>query len=394
MNLVLFDREDTWTDLLPVTFTRPISEIRVGILTIREKWEKISCLPTSVSSQAYLMQKFHLHHGSDEIWADSAIIPQPILMEAIVALLPGQALLKDDLLIAFRPESEIDHWREFEMPAKPLFWNEDLIRINYPWDIFSLNDHCIREDYRMLTMGRTSSMSGSGNRFLGEENVFVEEGAKLNFATINALSGPVYIGRDAELMEGSFIRGPFALGDHSTLKIGARIYPATSIGPHCKVGGEVSNTVFQGYSNKAHEGYLGDAVIGEWCNLGADTNNSNLKNTYEEVRVWNYRKAGFIRTGLQFCGLIMGDHSKTGINTMLNTGTVIGVSANVFGAGFPRNFIPSFSWGGAHGLTEYQFNKAMQVAKAVMHRRGLALDNSDQAILEHVYNATREHRLP
>jgi UDP-N-acetylglucosamine diphosphorylase/glucosamine-1-phosphate N-acetyltransferase len=227
---------------------------------------------------------------------------------------------------------------------------------------------------------------------LGKENIFLEPGAKIECATLNASTGPIYIGKDAEIMEGALIRGPFALCEHATLKMGTKIYGPTTIGPHSKVGGEVNNSVIFGYSNKAHDGFLGNSVIGEWCNLGADTNNSNLKNNYIEVKLWDYASGRFIPTGLQFCGLIMGDHSKSGINTMFNTGTVVGVSANIFGSGFPRNYIPSFSWGGAQGYITYHIDKALEVASQVMKRRDIKLDEIEQDILKHIFEITASKR--
>jgi UDP-N-acetylglucosamine diphosphorylase/glucosamine-1-phosphate N-acetyltransferase len=243
----------------------------------------------------------------------------------------------------------------------------------------------------LLTKGRTSAPISDTVQVLGKD-VFFEEGAKAEFVTINANTGPVYIGKDAEIMEGSVIRGPFALCEHSAVKLSAKIYGPTTIGPESKVGGELNNVVIQGYSNKGHDGFLGNSVLGEWCNIGADSNNSNLKNNYAEVRLWDYETACFAKTGLQFCGLIMGDHSKCGINTMFNTGTVVGVSANIYGSGFPRNFVPSFSWGGASGFTEYKTNKAFEVAAKVFERRGLEFDEVEQRILDHVFEMTKVYR--
>ena len=250
----------------------------------------------------------------------------------------------------------------------------------------------LEEDYELLTRGRVSQPIPSSNNVIAAQNIFLEEGAKLEFTTLNASSGPIYIGKDAEIMEGSIIRGPFALCEHATVKLGAKIYGPTTVGPHSKVGGEVNNSVLFGYSNKGHDGFLGNSVLGEWCNLGADTNNSNLKNNYAEVRLWDYNTESFARTGLQFCGLMMGDHSKCGINTMFNTGTVVGVSANIFGSGFPRNFVPSFSWGGNGGFTTYLTKKAFEVAEVVMSRRQIELTDVDKAILEHVFEETKKYR--
>ena len=227
---------------------------------------------------------------------------------------------------------------------------------------------------------------------ISPENIFIEEGAKLEFVTLNASTGPIYIGKNAEIMEGSVIRGPFALCEEAQVKLASKVYGATTVGPYCRIGGEVNNSVLFGYSNKGHEGFLGNSVLGEWCNIGADSNNSNLKNNYEEVKLWSYETEGFEKTGLQFCGLMMGDHSKCGINTMFNTGTVVGVSTNIFGSGFPRNFVPSFSWGGASGFTTYITKKAFETARIAMARRHVDFDEQEAKILEHVFEETKKWR--
>ena len=268
-----------------------------------------------------------------------------------------------------------------------------LLKVETTWDIFSKNGAAIKADFDLITKNRTSAPIPEKTVAFNSEAIFIEEGAKLPLCVLNATDGPIYIGKNAEIMEGSMVRGPFALCEESTLKMGTKIYGSTTVGPHSKVGGEVNNSVFFGYSNKGHDGFLGNSVIGEWCNLGADTNNSNLKNNYAEVRLWSYETENFAKTGLQFCGLMMGDHSKCGINTMFNTGTVVGVSANIFGSGFPRNFIPSFSWGGAKGFTTYLTSKAFEVAKVVMLRRGIELSEQESAILEHVFELSAAYRI-
>jgi UDP-N-acetylglucosamine diphosphorylase/glucosamine-1-phosphate N-acetyltransferase len=259
-------------------------------------------------------------------------------------------------------------------------------------DIFSMNGSELEKDFAAITKGRKSAPISATNTVMAPEKVFLEEGAIVECAVLNGSSGPIYIAKDAEIMEGSLVRGPFSLGEHSQLKLGAKIYGPTTIGPHCKVGGEVNNCVIFGYSNKAHDGFIGNSVIGEWCNLGADTNTSNLKNNYAEVKLWNYPAEKYLKTGMQFCGTIMGDHSKCGINTMFNTGTVIGVSANIFGAGYPRNFIPDFSWGGAQGFETFSIAKSFEVAKIVFSRRGLVFDEIEQDILVYVFNETQKFR--
>jgi UDP-N-acetylglucosamine diphosphorylase/glucosamine-1-phosphate N-acetyltransferase len=266
------------------------------------------------------------------------------------------------------------------------------MRIENTWDIFSKNDAAIREDFELITEGRHSQSIPKSVNVISPENIFIEEGAKLEFVTLNASTGPIYIGKNAEIMEGSVIRGPFALCESGRVKLATKVYGATTVGPHSVIGGEVNNSVLFGYSNKGHDGFLGNSVLGEWCNIGADSNNSNLKNNYEEVRLWSYETEGFAKTGLQFCGLMMGDHSKCGINTMFNTGTVVGVSTNIFGSGFPRNFVPSFSWGGSAGFTTYLTSKAFQTAKIVMARRNVEFSEQDAKILEHVFEETKKYR--
>jgi UDP-N-acetylglucosamine diphosphorylase/glucosamine-1-phosphate N-acetyltransferase len=394
MNYILFD-DKSWENLLPLTFTRPVCEIRAGILTIKEKWEKHLKQTISYITQDYLQKKFELKIDSDNILINGSIVPNENLLNEIKSLEKNEALIKDEKLIALRIEKqkvfEFNYTEIDSYSAKN--YSGDLNQIVWPWDIFKLNGENINADFALLTSGRKSEDLSTTNNILGTENIFVEKGAKVEFATINATDGPIYIGENAEIMEGCLVRGPFALCNNSTLKMGAKIYGPTTIGPHSKVGGEVNNSVVLGYSNKAHDGFLGNSVIGEWCNLGADTNNSNLKNNYAEVRLWNYETERFIKTGMQFCGLIMGDHSKCAINTMFNTGTVIGVNANIFGEGFPRNFVPSFSWGGAHGFTSYGIKKAFEVAEKVMQRRQKVLDDTEKGILQYIYEKTSKYRL-
>ena len=265
-------------------------------------------------------------------------------------------------------------------------------RLEHLWNIFQFNPEEINSDFEIVTKGRRSQPLSTTNRVLCPENVFVEEGAKVEFSIINASEGKVYIGKDAEIWENAVIRAPFAMNEHAVVKMSAKIYEGTTIGPYSKVGGEVQNSVIIGYSNKGHDGYLGNSVLGEWCNLGADTNNSNLKNDYSEVKLWNYASHSFEKTGLQFCGLMMGDHSKSAINTMFNTGTVVGVSSNVFGGGFPRTFIPSFMRGGSQGMEEYRLQKACETAERVMARRHKSFDEVEYAILSTIFEETRQNR--
>jgi UDP-N-acetylglucosamine diphosphorylase/glucosamine-1-phosphate N-acetyltransferase len=389
MNYILFDG-NVRNQLLPFTFTRPVADIRIGILTIREKWELLLGFTTTTITEDYLSEKYPFLELDKNIFINASFLPSQNLVNNVKGLQENQALFFDDEPIAFFASEGQDV--DFETFDVIQYSYHDVFKIENTWDIFSKNGEAITRDFEILTLGKTSQPIPDGVWTRNAEAIFIEEGAKVEFCTLNASEGPIYIGKDAEIMEGSLVRGPFALCEHATLKMGTKIYGGTTIGPHSKVGGEVNNSVIFGYSNKGHDGFLGNSVLGEWCNLGADTNNSNLKNNYAEVRLWSYEKEGFAKTGLQFCGLMMGDHSKCGINTMFNTGTVVGVSANIFGSGFPRNFVPSFSWGGSSGFTTYKTDKAFEVAKIVMGRRGIEFTDVDSKILEHVYDETSKWR--
>lgn len=389
MNYILFDGI-VRDQLLPFTYTRAVADIRVGILTIREKWEKHLGFTTTTITEEYLTEKYPMVEIEQNVLINASFLPSENLTNLIKGLSPNQAIFYDDEPLAFFTEDEQEV--DFDTYEVIQYTYDDVIRIEHTWDIFSKNDVAIARDFELLTKGRTSQPIPETTVAFNSTQIFIEEGAKLPLCSLNAENGPIYIGKDAEIMEGCMVRGPFALCDHATLKMGAKIYGATTVGPHSKVGGEVNNSVIFGYSNKGHDGFLGNSVIGEWCNLGADTNNSNLKNNYAEVRLWDYETEGFARTGLQFCGLMMGDHSKCGINTMFNTGTVVGVSANIFGSGFPRNFVPSFSWGGSGGMTTYKTDKAFEVATVVMSRRGIDFTQTDVRILEHVFEETAKWR--
>ncbi|PQJ81392.1 GlmU family protein [Polaribacter glomeratus] len=389
MNYILFDG-DVRKSLLPFTYTKPVADIRVGILTIREKWEMHLGLTTTTITEEYLEEKYPMVELDENILINASFCPTETLVEKVKNLSKNEAIFKGEDVIAFftSDSQEEVNFEEYT----PIEFDEEIIQIKNTWDIFSLNDKAIQQDFDLITEGRASQPIPEGTRFLNKENIFIEEGAEITFATLNATDGPIYIGKDAMIMEGSVVRGPFAMCEHAVLKMGSKIYGATTLGPYCKVGGEVNNSVLFGYSSKGHEGYLGNSVLGEWCNLGADTNNSNLKNNYAEVKLWDYETGRFAKTGLQFCGLMMGDHSKCGINTMFNTGTVIGVSVNIFGSGFPRNFIPSFSWGGASGFTEYKTDKVFEVANIVMKRKDIIFDEVEQRILENVFEVTKQYR--
>lgn len=388
MNYILFDASRN--SLLPLTYTRPVCDIRIGILTIREKWEKYLGEKTSTITEDYLSVKYPTLQSEEMMLINGSICPTLKLVEAIKGLKIGQALVSGNNVVAIYKTkeqflSEEDSTEEIEV-------NEDFIKITNPWDVFVFNDKALRDDFKLLTEGRKSAPLSDTNRVVGEENIFVEEGAEVEFSILNAKEGPIYIGKDAQIMEGSVVRGPLAMCEHSVLKMSSKIYGATTLGPYVKVGGEVSNVVIFGYSNKAHDGFIGNSVIGEWCNIGADTNASNLKNTYEEVRVWSIEKNTFVPTGQTFFGTIMGDHSKCGINTMFNTGTIVGVSSNIYGHGYQRNYIPSFAWGGIMGLKSYDIDKAIEVAEKMYQRRNIVMSDEDKSILKNVYTQTLKNK--
>jgi len=397
-NIILFD-DDNWEALLPLTFTRPICELRVGILTIREKWERHLQANGSFITQDFLSEKYPINIEKDNIIINSTVLPTPKLLKLIKQLGPNEAILDGDELLAARLTEDqfsslIDESGITELEGIDVSNDVDLIkRVIRPYDLFTMNDAEIKSDFELLTNGRKSQPISETNTVLGAENIFLEEGATAECAILNAQTGPIYIGKNATVMEGSIVRGALAMCEGSVLKMGSKIYGATTLGPYSKVGGEVSNSILTGYSNKGHEGFLGNSVLGEWCNLGADTNTSNLKNNYDEVKLWSYEDQRFLKTGLQFCGLIMGDHSKTGINTMFNTGTVVGVNANIFGSGYPRNYVPSFAWGGAQGFKTYILKKSVETAEKVMQRRNIELTEIDKKILEHILLRTAEFRV-
>jgi UDP-N-acetylglucosamine diphosphorylase/glucosamine-1-phosphate N-acetyltransferase len=389
MNYILFDGT-VRVSLLPLTYTRPVADIRIGILTIREKWEHYLGATTSTITEDYLEDKFPMVEMEHNVLINASFLPTDLLAEMVSNLQENQAIIKGEDIIAFYTS---DTQEEVNFDTYQIInFEEALIQIKNTWNIFSYNSIAIKTDFKNLTEGRTSQPIPKNVHIINKENIFIEEGAQILFSSLNASEGPIYIGKNALIMEGSMVRGPFYLGEESVLKMGTKIYGATTIGPHSKVGGEVNNSVIFGYSNKGHEGFLGNSVLGEWCNIGADSNNSNLKNNYAEVRLWNYETENFAKTGLQFCGLIMGDHSKCAINTMFNTGTVVGVSANIFGSNFPRNFIPSFSWGGAAGFSVYQVAKAIETASLVYKRRDLEFVSEEQKIFEHIFEISKKYR--
>ena len=382
MNVILFDSNRS--NFYPLSYTRPISEFRIGILTIKEKWTHYY-KNISTKTEDYLVSKYPIRKQKENLWIDASVLPSKELKTELDSLRNGELLESNGKIIAFKNLNY--SFKNLNKINTSILVNS----IENICDIFSDNGREIEADFKLLTKARKSQKISDTNTVIGK-HIFVEKGAKISCSILNAENGPIYIGKNTEIMEGAIIRGPFAMGENAVLKMGAIIYGPTTLGPHCKVGGEVNNSVFFGYSSKAHDGFLGNSVIGEWCNLGADTNNSNLKNNYTEVKLWNYEMERFKKTGLQFCGLIMGDHSKCGINTMFNTGTVIGVSANIFGSGFPRNFVPSFSWGGASGFQVYKLPKVFEVASKVFERRKLDFDENEQNILSEVYDMTKRYR--
>ncbi|KGK30359.1 MULTISPECIES: GlmU family protein [Cellulophaga] len=389
MNYILFDGT-VRTALLPFTFTKPVADIRVGIFTIREKWENYLKSTTTSITEEYLSEKYPMVELEENVLINASFLPNETLATMVTELSENQAIFFGEEVIAFYTKESQE---EVDLATyEAIEFDGDVLRIENSWDIFSKNAAAIQEDFDFITEDRKSQPISKTNTVINPENIFLEEGAVVECSILNASSGPIYIGANAEVMEGAMIRGAFALCEGAIVKMGAKIYGATTVGPHSRIGGEVNNSVLLGYANKGHDGYLGNSVIGEWCNLGADTNNSNLKNNYDHVRLWNYETEDFSKTGLQFCGLMMGDHSKCGINTMFNTGTVVGVSTNIYGAGFPRNFVPSYSWGGASGFTEYLPNKAFETARLVMSRRGIEFDEKEEAILTHVFEETKKWR--
>lgn len=383
MQLVFSDAQ-YWEDFLPLTFTRPVAEMRCGILTFSERWQKIlDSAEISWFTEMYLQQKFKEPEKKESLFLVPNFLPTETVVQQIKDLKQGEALVYEDELVAAKINMEGFSLNQIE---KMTDIKEELIFFKKPTDLFSYNKEAIDFDFELLTKGKTSQKLSSTNGFLGnKEDLFIEEGAEIEFSTINTKTGKIYIGKNAEVMEGCNLRGPIALCEGSKFNLGAKIYGATTIGPHSKVGGEVSNIIIFGYSNKGHDGFVGNSVIGEWCNFGADTNSSNLKNNYGNVKLWNYRTKDFQDTGLQFAGLIMGDHSKTAINTQLNTGTVIGVASNIFKEGFPPNLIENFSWGGFKDDERFKLDKAYEVAEKVMARRKMPLTDNDKAIFKHIF---------
>ena len=384
MQLVFSDAQ-YWGDFLPLTFTRPVAELRIGILTFQERWKKLLEIEDiAFLTEDYLQEKFKKPESKESLFIVPNFLPTKIVLEQIKNLVQGEALIYQDEVIVAKLDM-----KDFSLSQITKITNieEELLFIKSSFDIFTYNKQFLDYDFELLTKNRESQKLSETNNFLGDKkDLFIEEGAEIEFATLNCKTGKIFVGKNAEIMEGAMIRGSLALCEGSKINTGAKVYGATTIGPYSKVGGEVNNIVIFGYSNKGHEGFIGNSVIGEWCNLGADTNSSNLKNNYANVKLWNYRLSKFVDTGLQFCGLIMGDHSKSAINTQFNTGTVVGVAANIFKTGFPPNLVKSFSWGGMNGDESYRLDKVLEVMEKVMQRRKVDLTDVDKNIISHLYN--------
>lgn len=385
-NIILYDGNSA-SSLYPLTLTKPIAELRIGILTIKEKWEKYLQTSASFQTTDYLVPKFKSHLTDDNCFIHGSLLPDEDIIDDVKSLSVDQGLIFNDELIAYRAStfktiSELASTRSLDQMPN---------RILHPEQIFKQNEEELIKDYRLITEGRLSQKISHTNQTFGED-IFVEEGAYIECSVLNAEPGPIYIGKGAKILEGNLIRGSLAMCEKSVLKMGGKIYGSTTLGPRVKFCGEVKNVVVQANSNKGHSGYLGNSVIGEWCNFGAGTIASNMKNNYAEVKLWDYTKDAFRKTGTQFCGLIMGDHSKTGINTMFNTGTVVGVGCNVFGAGYPRTFIPSFSWGGRENNVTNKLSKCLEVASIMMPRRDQELTAVDVDILTHIFEESAKNR--
>lgn len=397
--MIFFD-DDKWKSLLPLTYLKPACELRVGMLTIAEKWKHLfQSQSHGYITKDYLSHKYPLTLEDTNIAINGRLLPNPNVISLLSRLKPNQGFLYNDTFIGgilsksqFNTETIDIDIDEMEIIDISSYDQRDLVFIDRPQDIFLKNGHEIVSDFELITKNKSSQKLNDTNRYYGLENIFIEEGAKIDFSILNASDGPIYIGKNASILENVVLKGPVAIGDHAVVKTGAKIYQDTTIGPYCKVGGEVKSVVFQGYSSKAHDGYLGDSVIGEWCNIGADTNCSNLKNNYAEVKAFQYASGTFESTGLQFCGMILGDHCKTSINSMFNTGSVIGISCNLYGSDFPPKFIPSFAWGGHQGFQTYKFEKALDTINRSMQRKNLRLSHTEIDILRYVFEESKDKR--
>ncbi len=391
MNYILVDLPLHKENLLPLSYFRPISELRIGIDTIKEKWESFLGEKVSFYTDEYLQEKFPVKFASENIYIASHVIPDDSLVKKIKNLSTYTSLFDEDSEIIAYKGNEISRETFSQLERKKTDENiKTPNKIHYPWDLVRLNESQILKDFSRITKNKSSKKLSGTNLIIGSHPVFIEKGVKVEACIFNTENGPIYVGHNTLIMEGSMLRGPLAIMENSVIKMGTKIYGGTTLGPNSKIGGEIKNSIFLGNTNKGHDGYLGDSVIAEWCNLGADTNNSNLKNNYSEVKMWNYPRHDFIPTGMQFMGLIMGDHSKSGISTMFNTGTVVGVSANVFGADFQPKFFLSFKWGNKQEMQDYQFDKALEVAKTVMKRQNKDFDQVEKRLFENIYKLAKQ----
>lgn len=394
MEIVLFDDAAWRKRTYPLSLTRPVSNLRVGILTINEKWERWCKLSTSFLTVDYLQEKFPLRTSKGEILCVKGdILPSESLVDSLMALKQGDILMKHDEWIAFKTDSQFVHGFQGVMTRdfKPTVFKYELSRLRYPEDIFLKNGEEIEKDFQLITEGRISKSLSSTNRILGDQ-IFVEEGATVECSILNTLKGPIYLGENSEIWEGCMIRGAFSLGKGSQLKMGTKVYSNVSIGPYSRMGGELNTSVVWGNSAKGHDGYLGSSVIGEWCNWGAGTSNSNMKNNYNKIRLFDYETHSYRETDLHFCGLIMADHSRCSINTTFNTGTIVGVSANIFGVGSLPSYIPDFSWGGAHDFVEYDIEKMKSSSEIAFQRRNQKFDEVEKKICHSVFDLTKNNR--
>lgn len=390
----------SWASLRPLTWLRPVAELRVGTLTAADRWRRAAPAGAQVGylTQSYLGAAFPAHLGADNLVVNAAALPHDGAAWLRELALDEAVISEGRFLAARLGESNAEQlWRAAgDLASVPTLQIRDhsgeVTYLRRPHDLFTVNGDQLRRDFDALTRGRTSAAISPTVTVLGNGGAFLEEGTECEAAILDTREGPIYLGKSSVVMPGALLRGPLSIGEGAVVKMGGKVYGGTTVGPYCKVGGELQNVVFQGFANKGHDGYLGNAVIGRWCNLGADANASNLKNNYAPVRTWDYAAERFLDTGLQFCGLVMGDHVKCGINAMFNTGTVVGTAANVFGAGFPRAFVPDFSWGGASGFTTYRLDKALETVERVVARRGLTLAQPHRDALAHVFAATATHR--
>ncbi|WP_341664331.1 putative sugar nucleotidyl transferase [Blattabacterium cuenoti] len=389
MNFILYDGIE-WKKLFPITLTRPVSEIRLGLFTIKERWEKyIGKTAYDIITQPFLSKKYSKKKDSyfeNMLFINSSFLPNEELIQFLFSLKENETIFFKEKMIAFKKNFLVKK-DIFSLSKKctKTYYVKQVIHIQYPWEIFTNNEIILKEDFMFFTKGKKSFSLLGNNHVLCKNKIFLEEDIKANNVVLNAQFGPIYIEKGVEIMEGSVIRGPVSIGKSSILNVGSKIYGGTTIAPFCKVGGEIFNSVIFSYSNKVHDGFLGNSILGEWCNLGAGTNISNLRNDYKKVTVWNYEKKDFFPTNLQFFGIIMGDHSKSAINTQFNTATIVGVSNSIFGYGFPPRYIPSFYLGGIQSKKRISFHQICETSEIMMNRRNRNFSVLDKKILKYLY---------